>query len=398
MELTAKSNRKIKLTKTEGYWLYEENGNRHLDVSCGSFAYTLGYGNQEIISEISNSLSQVTRAHLPLGQTTDDIEEMKDLILRSGNWGGVVWALSGSGAVEAAVHIGKTYLKNIGSPRDKVMTFGKGWHGTTDTTKKYSGMWPLSNRDETVSLPTPAWTNLQQRDSQESETLKRIRDTLRSMPDIGQILINPNPWFNGLNPWSKSFWKELDRIRNEFKILIVTDDVASCWGKAKSYHSYKRLMPNGMQPDISAVGKAITAGYAPLTAAVASKEITQVVQGKVNYSHTFQPYIGGIAAMKATTRIIERDKLFTKSEWIQDELNRIGNALKDKGIIPSYTAYGTCAAFDLEHKDIGKKLKDIYYGVSSDMSVNPNFRVCVPLIADQEYFDCLEDLLIQNLR
>ena len=90
VELTAKSNRKIKLTKTEGYWLYEENGNRHLDVSCGSFAYTLGYGNQEIISEISNSLSQVTRAHLPLGQTTDDIEEMKDLILRSGNWGGVV--------------------------------------------------------------------------------------------------------------------------------------------------------------------------------------------------------------------------------------------------------------------------------------------------------------------
>lgn len=398
MELTAKSNRKIKLLKTEGYWLYDDKNNKHLDVSCGSFAHTLGYGNQEIISEITSSLSRVTRAHLPLGQTTDDIEEMKDFLLRSGNWGGVIWALSGSGAVEAAVHIGKTYFKAMGQSRNKILTFGKGWHGTTDATKKYSGMWPLSGEDEIVSLPTPAWKNVEQRDQQESDILSQIRSTLHSMPSIGQILINPNPWFNGLNPWSKNFWENLDRIRQEFKILIVTDDVASCWGKAKSYHSYKRLMPSGMQPDISALGKAITAGYAPLSAAVANKHISEVVQGKVNYSHTFQPYIGGIAAMKATVRIIQRDNLFTKAEWIQDELHRIGKGLKDKGTIESFTAYGTCAAFDLSSRETGKELKDRYYGLSSDMAAHPNFRVCVPLIADKEYFDNLESVLEQGLK
>lgn len=398
MELTAKHNRVTKLTKTEGYWIYDDAGNKQLDLSCGSFAYTLGYGNQEIINAISKSLSTVTRAHLPLGQTTDDIQEMENLILSKGNFAGIVWALSGSGAVEAAVHIGQTYFKAQGSPRDRVLVFGNGWHGTTATTKKYSGMWPLPPQDHVVSVPTPAWTTLEERDVQEAEALAMVRETLNHAKDIGMILINPNPWFNGVNPWSETFWKELDVIRNEFDILIITDDVASCWGKTSMFHSYRAMMPGGMQPDISALGKALTAGYAPLSAAVATQKVADVVRGRLNYSHTFQPYVGGIAAMKATSEIIARDCLLERVDWIQFQLEKIGQTLVSNGQIQTYTAYGTCAAYDLPDKEVGKDLKDKYYGLSTDLAKIPNFRVCIPLIADTEYFSHLEQILVENLK
>lgn len=397
MELTAKKDIKYKIDKTEGYWVYDEKGNRELDVNCGAFAYTLGYGNQEIINDISTSLSVVTRAHLPLGQTTNDIEEMKHFLLSTGDWSGLVWALSGTGAVEAAVHIGQTYFKCLGDNRNKIITFGKGWHGTSAITKKYSGMWPLTESDNNISLETPVWLTEDERDIQEERILITITNLLESTPEIGQILINPNPWFNGVNLWSHKFWQQLYFIREEYNILIVTDDVASCWGKAKTYHSYKSLMPYGVTPDISAVGKAITAGYAPLSAAVANKKVAEVVQGKVNYSHTFQPYIGGIAAMKAVRRIIERDNLLEKSDWIESELLRIGKILEDNGQINKSKVYGTCAAYYTKDTIIGRALKDRYYGVSSDLAEIPNFRVCIPLIADEEYFYNLEKKLIKGL-
>lgn len=397
MELTSKNTITKIVDKTEGYWIYDETGNRQLDLNCGAFAYTLGYGNKEIIDSISMSLSTVTRAHLPLGQTTPDIEEMKDLLLSTGDMGGLIWALTGTGAVEAAIHIGQTYLKMIGTPKDRVLVFGNGWHGTTAVTKKYSGLWPLLPDDHTVSIPTPIWSTEEERDEQEIETISLIREKLEQAPDIGMILINPNPWFNGLNIWSKYFWMDLDQIRNDFGVLIITDDVASCWGKAKDYHSFKQLMPEGISPDITCVGKAITAGYAPLSAAVASKKVSEVVQGKVVYSHTFQPYIGGIAAMKATNKIIKRDNLFGKTDWIEEKLLAIGKVLKETGQATTYKAFGTCATYHLVDKEIGKNLKGLYYGLSSDMSKIPNFRVCVPLIADEEYFYNLEQILIAGL-
>jgi acetylornithine/succinyldiaminopimelate/putrescine aminotransferase len=37
-ELTAKSTAKEKIIKTEGYWIYNEHGERFLDITGGGFA------------------------------------------------------------------------------------------------------------------------------------------------------------------------------------------------------------------------------------------------------------------------------------------------------------------------------------------------------------------------
>ena len=158
------------------------------------------------------------------------------------------------------------------------------------------------------------------------------------------------------------------------------------------------MMPTGMQPDISALGKALTAGYAPLSAAVATEKVADVVRGRLNYSHTFQPYVGGIAAMKATSEIIAREGLLEKVDWIENRLDHIGKTLISNGQIQTYTTYGTCAAYDLPDKNIGRDLKNKYYGLSTDLAKIPNFRTCIPLIADEEYFSHLENILVENLK
>lgn len=397
IDLTSKNDNKTKLTKTEGYWLYDESGNRFLDITGGGMAFTLGYNNKRIIQAMSDSLSKVSRCHTPLGYTTDEVEEMSSFLCKSGDWGGYVWSVTGTGAVEAAIAILDKYWEILGEHRPYIVSFSKGWHGTTSLTKPMSGFYPIDN-SRSLLINNPVWVDQEGQETEEARALLELRKLLESRSDIGAIIINPSPWFNGVNVWSHTFFKELDKLRKEFKFLLISDDIASCWGKSKAFHSHTSIFPDGIKPDISCLGKGITAGYAPLSAAVVSEEIKELVQRKIFYGHTFHPYVAGIAAMKATTDIILEENLLEKAQIIEDRLSDIGNKLKKENIIDHFRVFGTSVSYDIKEEVNLNNLsllgvKDRSYGMSKTHGALSTLRICAPLIADDEYFEVAEKLL-----
>jgi putrescine aminotransferase len=400
-ELTAKSTAKEKIIKTEGYWIYNEHGERFLDITCGGFAYPLGYANNEIAEAVYNSLMTVTRCQSPLGYTTDDIEEMSEFLMRSGEWSGYSWAVTGTGAVECALAASDAYWKALGKKhKRKTIAFGNGWHGTSEVTKKLSGMFQVYEHDRVSIVASPVWQHVDQRRDEEAKAIQSVTRLLEESIDYGSIIINPNPWFNGVNPWSDWFWNKIKQITDEFEVLLITDDVASCWGKAKAYHSHTTMMPKGVRGDISCLGKAMTGGYAPLAAIVTNNKVTKVVRGKLSYGHTYQPLVSGVAAMRATRDIIERDKLLDNSQIIENRLIDLGDKFKESGLVNSFRVFGLSAAYDIDkHVDRDRMgAKGRYYGKSGESAASPVMRVCAPLIADDEYFHHLEKLMNDMLK
>ena len=399
-ELTSKSNEKEKIIKTEGYWIYNEKGERFLDITCGGFAFPLGYANKEIAEAIYNSLMTVTRCQSPLGYTTDDIEDMSRFLMHSGEWSGYSWAVTGTGAVECALATSDVYWKQHGKRhKRKTIAFGNGWHGTSDVTKKLSGLFPVYENDRVSIVNSPVWKNTDERHDEEKRAIQSVRKLLETSQDYGSIIINPHPWFNGVNPWSHWFWNKIKDIKNEFDILLITDDVAACWGKGKAYHSHMTMMPDGVKGDISCLGKAITGGYAPLAAIVTNNKVTRAVRGKLSYGHTYQPLVSGTAAMRAVRDIMERDKLLDNSHIIENKLIELGNKFKETGLVNSFRVFGLSAAYDIDkHVDRDRMgAKGRYYGKSGESAASPVMRVCAPLIADDEYFYSLEKLMKEML-
>jgi adenosylmethionine-8-amino-7-oxononanoate aminotransferase len=397
IDLTSKDDNKIKLKKTDGYWLYDESGNRFLDITSGGMTFTLGYNNKRIIQSMSDSLSKVSRCHTPLGYITDEIEEMASFLCKSGEWGGYVWSVTGTGAMEAGIEILDKYWEILGEYRPYIISFSKGWHGTTALTKPMSGFFPTNN-SRSILIDHPIWIDQEGQEPEEASALFELRELLESRSDIGAVIINPAPWFNGVNVWSHTFFKELDKLRKEFRFLLISDDIASCWGKSKAFHSHTTIFPDGIKPDISCLGKGITAGYAPLSAAVVSEEIKDLVQKKVFYGHTFHPYVAGIAAMKTTTDIILEENLLEKAQIIENQLVDIGNKLKKENIIDSFRAFGLNASYDIKKEANPSNLnllgvKTRFYGMSKTLGALPTVRICAPLIADEEYFGLMEELL-----
>lgn len=402
IDLTSKNNNKIKLKKTEGYWLYDESGERYLDITAGGSTFPLGYGNKRIAQAVYNSLVNIGRCHTPMGYITDEVEEMSEFLCSSGDWSGYVWSTTGTGAVEAAIEISDVYWKSLGKDKPYIVAFGKGWHGTSALTKPMSGMFPEEG-SRTILLDTPIWKTEEEQIIEEETALSRLKTLLESNPRIGSVIINPSPWFNGVNIWSHRFFIELDKLRKDFDFLIISDDIASCWGKAKAFHSHTTIYPKGIKPNISCLGKGITGGYAPLSAAVVDEKVKELTIGKVHYGHTFQPYVGGIAAMKVTTEIIIEENLLDYAQIIENRLSDLGNRLISDGYIKSFRAFGLNVAYDID-KDINTDnlslagVRARHYGLSKKLAALPVMRIIAPLIADDEYFYHLENLLRDILK
>lgn len=376
----------IKITRTHGYWI-ETTFDKYIDITSGGFAFPFGYANDDIIATISNALSKISRCNSSQGYTTNELEKAIFSLKRLANCKEIVWAVSGTGAVEASIYYARNAIDKPG-----IISYVYGWHGTSYLTRQLSGFNPIL--DPHVHLvKTPIWIKEEQRVSEEARVLEQTLSKIKTN-QIGIIVINPAPWFNGVNPWSTAFWNELRTICNDYDILIIADEIASCWGRHKNFFGYKTLMP--FEPDIIAIGKAITGGYAPLSAALITKKVYDRLNKNLFYGHTYRPYVGGIAALNKTIEIINTNNIISKVSEIEYNLQEIGDFLVSSNIIDTFRVNGATAAYDLrKNTPYSDALKTRYYGSSNNLQSINTIRVHPPFIADANYFTTLTSMLEQ---
>jgi adenosylmethionine-8-amino-7-oxononanoate aminotransferase len=373
------------IDKTDKHHVYTKNDEKLLDYTY-SIAFTLGYSNKEIIDEICNELMSVSRCQTPRAQTTDSIEEVSSWLCETGDWAGYAWSVTGTGAVECGISMNDRYWKNLGnSKKKKIISFSGTWHGTSYLTKSlavpFYNNW---NSDRSIYLKGASWRFEHEREEEESRVLRDVLENIDRNPDsIGAILFDPVPWFQ-TNQYSERFWKEIRSICDTYDILMIVDDVACGFGKMGTIHTHK-ANGGGIQSDISCLGKAITAGHAPLSAAVCNKKVKDVIVDGFDYGHTYCPYMGGIGAMKAVKRIYERDKILDNVPKINGWLNNMGDYFLNQGLIRSYRTAGVMMSMDLTTKFQGRYQHK--FGLSGKLAEVPNLFLCAPLIADEAYME-----------
>jgi adenosylmethionine-8-amino-7-oxononanoate aminotransferase len=371
------------IRKTDNHHIYTKEDEKLLDYTY-SIAFTLGYSNKEIIDEIYNEMMTVSRCQTPRAQTTDSIEEVSSWLCETGDWAGYAWSVTGTGAVECAISMNDTYWENMGNlNKSKIISFSGTWHGTSYLTKSLAipshNYW---NSNRSVFIKGASWRFVEEREAEENRILKDVLEKIdQNKNSIGAILFDPVPWFQ-TNQFSERFWKEIRSICDSNDMLMIVDDVACGFGKMGTIHTHK-ANGGGVQPDISCLGKAITAGHAPLSAAVCNKKVKDVIMNGFGYGHTYCPYMGGIGAMKAVKRIYERDRILDRVPQINSWLNDMGNYLLNEGLIISYRTAGVMMSLDLTENFKAKNQHK--FGLSGKLSELPNLFLCAPLIADEEY-------------
>jgi adenosylmethionine-8-amino-7-oxononanoate aminotransferase len=357
-----------------------EDGHDLIDLSLGNCGcFPLGFKRQDIIDRVAEQMKNLSFCSGEFYTTNPAVLELSDRLYNMSGGYRSVFALSGSDAVEGALRLAQLY-----NGRNKFLGFNNSYHGSTYLSSSIS--------DATYM------TNFFGKDSRciiSDYNLDMITD------DLCAVVIETSSWQNGLYNPGKDFWEGLRKICTEKNIVLIVDDIAMCGGKTGTFFGWTGIV----EPDIFTVGKALTAGYFPLSATLVNEKIFDVVKNTVfchGFSYSFS--LSGIYSTLAYLDIIEKEKIFDNYprllKWANATFSRFKN---EYNLIKDYNNHGLVFNLTLLiDKPVDASFEKFLHqhGISSGMwnEGGTGLLIIVPLTATAMWFEELEYKLIQALR
>ena len=358
---------------TNGYWV-ETNIGKHLDMYMGNSAYSWGYQDKELISALTDAMS-ISFVRGRQGESCDLLDRVNARILSLTGMDNILWTVSGSDAVEAALEISFQWHEQV-DRRFKVLSFNPGYHGCTWLPKamRNERQW----HEHVVVADAPYWYKLDQQRDAEEQAWNNLVKQLDDNPDVGTIIIESLPWLAGIRNWSDTWWKNIRTLCTERGILLCIDDVAGGFGKVSAGASHTVF---GIEPDIIALGKAITGGHVPLSCALAHKNLTKVLEARRWFhGHTWQPYVPGLAVIEKILERVDQHKfnsLVTQLDnWLTD--------LENDGLIAGCRGIGLMREMLLPKTLLPGSLDHV--GLVTNQLYENTLGIIVPLNADDTYW------------
>jgi len=266
----------ITMGKASGIVLTDSHGKEYTDLESGIRNVLLGYSQSEIVNAITRQLQTLPYArgaHFGNQPALDLASKLAELSPVSNPR--VLFHSSGSESVEASLKIVRQLAFMKGSNRTSVITLNKGYHGQTITALSASG--EEYSKEPFVPLTTgfyPVNTPLR------VEDLDEVRTVIAQHSDVGAIMVEPILGNGGVVLIPEECLLQIRAICDEHSLLLICDEITTGFGRCGRW-----FLSEGYPPDILVVGKAITNGYLPLSAAIVSESIWTQFDSQGNFRH-----------------------------------------------------------------------------------------------------------------
>ena len=253
----------VVIERAEGVWVYDVEGKRYLDCLASYSAVNQGHCHPAILETLIEQAHKVTltsRAfrndQLPL--LYRDLHQLTgfDMALPMN---------SGAEAVETAVKAARKWgykVKGIADGKAEIIVCANNFHGRTVTIVSFSS--DEQYRDGFGPF-TPGFKIIPYGDA----------NALRAAvtPNTCAFLVEPIQGEAGIIIPPAGYLKEVAALCRENHVLLMCDEIQSGLGRTGELFAY---MHEGITPDVLIVGKALSGGFYPVSAVLASKEVLGV--------------------------------------------------------------------------------------------------------------------------
>jgi adenosylmethionine-8-amino-7-oxononanoate aminotransferase len=333
-----------------GCELTDVDGRVFLDMmSTHTRAASLGYGNEEVARAMYEQARTVHYVGTGALLTPPTIELATKLAeLAPGGLNKCMFVSGGSEAVETALKLARQYQQAGPKPRAfKAISRWGAYHGSTMGALSVTDWLPVREVPDPrvpghsfVAGPT-RYRNLY---GIEDEAFAEIcvrhleRQILLEGPDhVAAFIGEPIMQVNGVQIPTANYWPRVQEVCRKYGVLIIADEVITGFGRTGSWFAHETL---GFQPDIVTCAKALSAGYAPLGAVIATDEIAGGTP-YFRHIHTFSGHATSCAAANAAIRIKERDGLIGRARSNGDYfLGELKAALKSSAVVGDVRGIG----------------------------------------------------------
>ena len=289
----------VVIERAEGVWVYDVDGNRYLDCLASYSAVNQGHCHPKILHAMIEQAHKVT-----LTSRAFRNDQLPLLYQDLHTLTGFEMALpmnSGAEAVETALKAARKWgykVKGIPDGRAEILVCANNFHGRTVTVISFSS--DQQYRDGFGPF-TPGFKIIPFGDA------NGLREAIT--PNTCAFLVEPIQGEAGIIIPPAGFLKEAAAICRENHVLLITDEIQSGLGRTGKLFAF---MHEGITPDVVIIGKALSGGFYPVSAVLASKDVLGVFQPG-DHGSTFGGNPLACAVARAALRVLVDEKLVLRS-------------------------------------------------------------------------------------
>ena len=302
--------RKISFKKGKGSFLYATNGKKYLDFCQGIAVNSLGHANSYLIKELSKQAKKVW--HVSNSFIIPEGEKLAKRLTQKTFADYVIFQNSGAEATEAAIKVARRYFYSIGQPKkNRILCVKNSFHGRT-----LAAIYASGSKKMTEGFG-PKMDGFDHFEFGNHQSLKKSI-TSRTAAIMVETIMGEA----GIKVIPDWCLKELRKICNKKKILLILDEVQCGIGRSGNFFAFERAK---IKPDIVPIAKGIGGGF-PLGAVLMNKK---AASGMIAGTHG-STFGGNPLAMSVGNAVL--DQIFKKgfltnvkklSKYFHSELNKI---------------------------------------------------------------------------
>ena len=354
------------ITKAEGTYLFDSEGNKILDAFSGLWCVNVGYGRKELADAAYKQLLELPYYNTFFKTTTPPTVELSQVLadLTPSNLNYVFYGCSGSDANDSIVRMIRQFWNLSGKPAKKtIISRVNGYHGSTMVAASIGGM---SYMHELADLPLPGFVHIDQPywfaeggDLTPAEfglkTAKALEDKILELgaDKVAAFFGEPIQGAGGVIIPPETYWPEIQRICKKHDVLLVADEVICGFGRTGHWFASDYFK---IKPDFMTLAKGVTSGYLPLSAVMVSDRVAKaMIDSDFNHGYTYSGHPVACAVALENIRIIREEKMV---ERVHNEtgpyLNKRLKELLDHPLVGEVRSLGFIGAIEIV-KDKAKR-------------------------------------------
>ena len=356
----------------EGAWVTDVDGKRYLDCLSAYSAVNQGHCNPRIKAAMIEQLEKVTLTSRAF--RNNQLGPFLKTLSKVTGYDMAIPMNSGAEAVEAAVKAARKWgyqVKGIPKNQAEIITFSGNFHGRTTTVISFSSE---DQYKEDFGPLTPGFKIV------EYGNIDALKQAIT--PNTAAILIEPIQGEGGVVMPPEGFLKAAFDLCKANNVLFIADEIQTGLGRTGRLFATQH---EGIRPDIITIGKALSGGFYPVSAALADQEVLGLFKPG-DHGSTFGGNPLGAVVAKTALEVLVDENLIERAEEMGDYfMGRLRRLESD--IIQEVRGRGLLIGMELSvpARPYAYKLKAL--GVLAKETHDNVIRFAPPLVISREEID-----------
>lgn len=335
------------IVRGEGIYLFNNKGNRYVDAISSWWACALGHGHPRIVAAMQKQAAELQHSILGNLSHPRAIELAAKLAgLMPTPQRHVLFSSDGASAVEAALKIALQYWHNLGrTGKTRFAALEEGYHGDTLGAVGVGYLEQFHKPFDPVVSPA-------YRTSPQKDGFAGMADLIAKHADeLAAVIVEPLcQGAAGMKMYPADYLKKLAKLCRERNVLLIADEIATGFGRTGRMFAFEHA---GIDPDIVCVGKALSGGYLPISAAIVKDTIHETFSDKpadhsFYHGHTFCGNPVAAAAAVEALSVYEEENTPKKAAAMETLFKKSLAPLSTLPFVQDIRYLGAIAAVELK--------------------------------------------------